>query len=69
MRTFVKNAKLYEIHKTNQRTTTELPTFEHSQIELFGPENDAGKLSEMAGKVTVFNENVSHQRGILLNKN
>ena len=38
-------------------------TSEHFQIELSGPENDAGKLSEMAGKVTVFNENVPHQRG------
>ena len=61
--TFVKNAKLYEIHKTNQRTTTELPTFEHFKIELFGPENDAGKVPEMEGKVTAFNENVPHQRG------
>jgi hypothetical protein len=61
--TSVKNAKPYGIHKTSQRITTELHTFEHFQIELFGPENDAGKLPEMAGKVTAFNEIVPHQRG------
>ena len=46
----------------NQRTT-ELPTFEHLKNELFGPQNGAVKLSEMAGKVTAFNGNVPHQRG------